>query len=53
MTKAQEGEVVTSKKETVVVKKASPTNLILAIVFLIVMLCGLCSFCTSLPFLFG
>ncbi len=53
MTKAQEGEVVTNRKETLVVKKGNPKVVILTIVVLIVMLCGLCAFCTSLPFLFA
>lgn len=53
MKKAQEGEVVTERKETLTVKKGNPIVVILTIVFLIVMLCGLCTFCTSLPFLFG
>lgn len=49
--KAKEGEVVTSKTQKIEVKKANPTLIILAVLFLIVILCGLCAFCGSLPFL--
>jgi hypothetical protein len=49
--KAQEGEVVTAKTQTVEVKKINPGVLILAVMFMIAFLCGLCAFVGSLPFL--
>jgi hypothetical protein len=49
--KAQEGEVVTAKTQTIEVKKINPGILILGVVFMIAFLCGLCAFVGSLPFL--